>query len=71
MAELLYGESVDWVALAQEAKLDPWLVKNILTTHASSADLKAASVAKVPDNVVPIRGHFPRKSLQREDALEG
>lgn len=40
MVELLYGVQVDLVRLGDDSRLNPWLLRRILTTHASAADLK-------------------------------
>jgi Zn-dependent peptidase ImmA (M78 family) len=53
MAEVLYGEQIDVVKLANDAALDPLLVRQLLSTHATKADLRGLPPLK--GDVVPFR----------------
>jgi Zn-dependent peptidase ImmA (M78 family)/transcriptional regulator with XRE-family HTH domain len=46
MAEVLYGENIDIVRVANDAGLEPLFVKQLLAAHATRADLQAAPPAQ-------------------------
>lgn len=64
MAEMLYGEHVDFKRLAEDARLDPWLVRSILTAHGSKGEMRQ-SIASTGE-VIPFR----RPARAKEDAIE-
>jgi hypothetical protein len=45
MVELLYGDPIDFVKLATKTRLDIWLLKNLLTAHASKNELRGTRSA--------------------------
>jgi Zn-dependent peptidase ImmA (M78 family)/transcriptional regulator with XRE-family HTH domain len=53
MAEVLYGEPVDFVRLAGDAALEPLFLKLLLATHATKADLGTRPSQKA--DIVPFR----------------
>lgn len=55
MAELLYGEQLDFVRVGAEARLDPLLVAQLLNAHASKSDLAGLDRRDVPAQVLPFR----------------
>ena len=60
MAELLYGDPVDVVALARDARWLPPFAAAVLDQHAAVADLPR--VPATPPNVVDLAGHRRRRS---------
>lgn len=65
MAELLYGDPVDFARLAQDSHLDPWLLRSLFAAHASRADLKSA---RPPGKLLQFRrsGEAPIKADKDE-----
>ncbi len=67
MIELLYGEGIDYVRLASDARLDPWLLRQIITTHASKSDLDQRRGSNPAGSVVSMHSRLLERN---DDAVE-
>lgn len=65
MAELLYGDPVDLRRLADDVRVDPWLLKQLLAAHASKAEL-SGHAPQVGASVVSLESRFSSGRKQHD-----
>ena len=66
MIELLYGEQIDFVRLADELGFEQWFLPQVLAVHASKRDLQVPSASEKHGRLIT----FPHeRTLAREEHL--